>query len=737
MPSTKSIPSRPPKRPPPQFLLRNLRISDENAQVLLKLRLKRLYLKKLIDNRVETYGRTYELVYRFFKNNKLLKAIKHAQIPVICKVHAHEALKSSKNLKKFSINADDEDTNIAKITFYLKKLPPKVQTISLVLSKFGDVAPKDLYNIAKSLRRLRKLQSFHRCYFLEDNRNNTYITKELHTYSKSVSRLKNLDRIVYTVGGDEQPGFQRAMRRDIEYPGITELQMRLSANQLPYYNRMAMYFDPDESGNVDPPSYFDNMTEVKQYIYQIVLDEVRQDDAEKHDDLGFGNIPVPAVNSSSPCNVEEKGEEIDLQDEVDSEAGTVASYSAEDEKKFKINERFLIECMLRAEMSPFYRFHLFPNLKKLTILQEDHMYPLGSFAQEGLAALKKLESLKISILRRSVGSTYLFKGFLQLPLLKKFSLHISFIKNEEWIFLKQFLEIQDNLESFSIWIKRESGSRSRYLEQNVYFEESIKCLENKRLLRSLDLRSDFWSLETLSKALAQLPLADQLRTLRLEGSDDTVTSQQKLWKRVEGLCKFIKNQKGSLRKLYVSLPFALEDNVVTHIGEAISKLTELRKLDIELNFALKEKMNSFTAFFANTLQENVSSEPRKKLSIPKIWNPNLAKYLKRLHNLEDFTLIFDVLSPYEKNSVKWFVDAMNVLPSLEKLRRVQIWSRDGGAVKSHEEKVANAVLEMKNIKEVEINFFDDSGYFMHNYWWIGRIVNQVNKKQSMRSDLMF
>ena len=730
----KSIPPLPPKRPPPQFLLRNVKISDENAQVLLKIRLKRLYLKKVIDNRIDTDRRTYELVYRFFKNNRLLKAVKSLQIPVIRQLYAYETLKSSKNLKKFSINADDEDTNLAKIAFYLKRLPPDVQTITLYLSRFDDIIPKDLYNIAKSLRRLRKLQYFYRCYFLENNINKTYITKELHTYSKSVSRLKNLDKVVYIVGRDEQPGFQRAMRRDIKYPGITELQMRLSASQLPYYNRMARYFDPDESCNVDPPSYFDNMTEVKEYIYQVVLDEVRHDDAEKNDDLNFGHLPIPKSCSKIP-------KEIDFDpndnDDVASEAGTVASYSAEDERKFKINERFLIECMLRAEMSPFYRFHLFPNLKKLTILQEDHLYPLGSFAQEGLAALKKLESLKINILRRSVGSTYLFKGFLQLPSLKKFSLHITFIKDEDWVLLKQFLEIQNNLESFSIWIRCEPGSKARYLKQNIYFEEAVKCLDNKKLLKSLDLRSDFLSLETLSKALGNLSMTNQLSSLRLEGSDDTVISEQKLWKRVEGLCKFIKNQKESLRKLYVSLLFVLEDNVVTHIGEAISKLTGLRRLEIGLNFAVKEKMNSFQTFFENTLQEDISVESRKKLTISKIWNLNLAKYLKRLDNLEDFMLTFDVLNPNEKGSAKWFVDVMNVLPTLEKLRKVQIWAHDGGAVKDYEAKIVKAMLEMKNIKEIDMNFFDDSGYFMRNYWWIERVVSHVNKRQAMISDLMF
>ena len=88
MSSKKSIPPLPPKRPPPQFLLRNVKISDENAQVLLKIRLKRLYLKKVID---DTDRRTYELVYRFFKNNRLLNPLT-AQLSKKSKISAKISL---------------------------------------------------------------------------------------------------------------------------------------------------------------------------------------------------------------------------------------------------------------------------------------------------------------------------------------------------------------------------------------------------------------------------------------------------------------------------------------------------------------------------------------------------------------------------------------------------------------------------------------------------------------------
>jgi len=113
----------------------------------------------------------------------------------------------------------------------------------------------------------------------------------------------------------------------------------------------------------------------------------------------------------------------------------------------------LAKCRMREEMKPFYRLELFPDLRALRMFQDGNLYPLGPFVVDGFAALKKLERLVILIDSRSIGTSYILKGFLKLPLIKEFSLSIPFITHEEWGLLHEFLRNQEKLELVSIIVK--------------------------------------------------------------------------------------------------------------------------------------------------------------------------------------------------------------------------------------------------------------------------------------------
>jgi len=178
------------------------------------------------------------------------------------------------------------------------------------------------------------------------------------------------------------------------------------------------------------------------------------------------------------------------------------------------------------------------------------------------------------IVSRPTGTKYIFQGLLKLPLLRKFSLSIGFIKDEEWVLLQEFLNKQTNLESINLIVYSPPSTRSRFESQKLHLESFIKALENKPLLKFIKLKSAYWSLEALSKGFGHLTTKSQLRILRIEASDETITTHTKSSERVKGLCNFIKNQKDTLKTLQISLAFAPEENTVTCLAEAISKVRE-------------------------------------------------------------------------------------------------------------------------------------------------------------------
>ena len=392
---------------------------------------------------------------------------------------------------------------------------------------------------------------------------------------------------------------------------------------------------------------------------------------------------------------------------------------------------------MREEIKPFYRFECFPNLKKLVLMQFDFGYPLDSFVVDGFKALKNLENLKIHIVKRPLGTAFLFRGFLCLPLLKTFSLNINFIKSDDWMLLEQFLRNQNNLESLCLSVTQEYFNRQRYLCQNDHLEKIIKGLQNKPFLRSLDLVSHFWPLEALSKGLSHLNFTNQLSIFRFGGFDDTITSAEKVWKRVEGLCKFIKSQKDSLKEVKMAVTLALEENLVIHLAEAISKIIHLKDLTLHLNLAFGYTTNTLIPHFERTLHDQWTLEPVKRFVIPEKWNPNLAKYMKKLHNLETLAFNFAIIHPKKKDAAKWFVEAIKALPSLEKLRKIDITGFEKEALKDEKQKIANALQEIKNIKQINIELYDDEDRISSSQSKMDEVIGIVHARQVVRSDLMF
>jgi len=280
------------------------------------------------------------------------------------------------------------------IALAIKRLPVQVQSLKLKVTKTGPVVQKGLFNIAKAIRRLPNLQHFERNYQLDTTKD--FVEEELRAYNQSVSRLENLKMVHYSLGPNEQLGFQKIMKKGVKQPEISGLRVYLSANELPDFAQLQNFFLPDKNDSPIDAFDFDSMNPAQREAYQILLNSIKK-------------------NAESLTNLIQ-------------EVNQYREDSPED-------TRFLMQCIMREEIKPFYRFELFPNLKKLEIIQKDCMYPLGSFVVDGFSSLKTLKELKIDIMERSMGTSYIFKGLLGLPKLQKFSLYLTFLKEEDWLFL--------------------------------------------------------------------------------------------------------------------------------------------------------------------------------------------------------------------------------------------------------------------------------------------------------------
>ncbi len=716
LPKPHHNPSDKQKNVPHKFLMRTLRVQSSKSTALRAVLIKRLYLRNIFGDFTEdTTDHFDEVTYRFFKKNKLFKTLKHAHIYSVSESYAYESLKNSKNLRRVTLGIGERELRIDNIAHFINRLPVSMKTFMFRVLKDNSTVNQDIYRIAKSIRHLPKLQTFYRTYDFMFDETRNHIQKELRVYTEVFRRLKNLDKSAYVLGAGEYTSFKRAMRKDLVHPGWTGLELNLSEDLCNIHPAFwEEKFPTDESFDVDIKSVFGDLTEDQANGYRVIQEEMRKED-EKDEE-----------------RKNDEDDEDDSESQNDSNVERILG---------KCTLAFLNNCRKREEMKTFYSFDRFPDLKLLRLVQFDRLCPLGSYVVDGFSALKHLETLIIAITERSLNTGYIFQGLSKLPLLKEFYFSINFIKNQEWALLQQFFKGQRNLEELYISLKgHRTSSKSRYLQQNAFIQTIIQDLNDKTSLKSLTLRADYWSLESISKGLASLPFVNQLHTFRLEASDDTVFSQEKLRKRVEGLCNFIKNQSESLTTLYIVLPCALEENIATHIAEAISKLGRLRELEFSVNLSWKNGVEVLQKYYQETLQSEVPADSRLLLKKSKKWNPSLAKYFKKLEELELFTLTFDLV---HKDSTAWILDLIKILPNFNKLRKILLATHSRSKTMNIEHKLIPIVKELKNMKKIAIHWGHRGGddnadsYYTPIISSLEDTIERIHEQQARRCDLMF
>jgi len=672
--TTKIIPKQSfPSSKKDKFLTRNLQISYSNQLPLRPLRqvlIKRVYLKKFIDERYDE-DNLNEQVYRLFKSNKLLKTLKHMQLAGLSSSYGQEMLKNAKSLKSLSMQGNSDPISLRRILLTLKRLPPlKIQQIKFDITR-PHLPPcnKDLYNLAKCVRRLPRLQSFKRWFCFTTSKIQNYVSKELETYNKAASRLKNMKKMKFFADNDDLFGLQTAMRGNRRFPKIDGLRIFLSDDELPDYERLVLLNNENDSNS-------------------------RTDSDEENLDQEI-HLDQPD-NQNLPRNPFARGRMIRML------RRTNPDFTKEDVQKLQ-----------KEEMKPFFRYQLFPNLKRLDLRFENE-YVLGSFVIAGFRCLKNLEHLKIEWPDfRSKGSFYLFKGLLQLPMLKKFSLHTPFIKSKEWELLEEFLKDQNKLETLSlslkeIYLMKRPPAQEYSIKQQTCLTNIIKNFQDKPFLKNLKLISNSWPLETLSQGLSHLTTKNQFTILKIQAQTESNIPQENSQKRIESLCHFIKNQSDSLRKLYISPNFSVEDEIFTCL-EAVSKLSLLRELKLTIS-------------------------PINRIEKPEKWNPHVATYLAKLEHLESSSITFHQLfqSPYE--SFEWFEKFLKTLSSLKNLRELSLnlsiyYHAPENVPENFPERMIDIIKELKNLKKIS----------MHSYYSSipTDAVEKIRERQDTRCDLMF
>jgi len=111
-------------------------------------------------------------------------------------------------------------------------------------------------------------------------------------------------------------------------------------------------------------------------------------------------------------------------------------------------------------------------------------------------------------------------------------------------------------------------------------------LENKPLLKSFKLKSP-WPLEVLAHGLSIISKRNHLENLKIEANFDMVFLGQESWKYFQIFCDFLRNQKQSLKRLYLSLHDVNNDQIFDSLSQTLSGHEKLTKLKLALKYSKK------------------------------------------------------------------------------------------------------------------------------------------------------
>jgi len=682
-----------------------------------KIRLKGLYIRK--------FSQKHDHTGHFWPTQapvrKLFKTATHYHMTSNNHHYLCQIFKNAPKIQHFSFEGDFSEYLLRNLSHYLTNLPKKTLSIKLLAISITPVNESEIYKIPMALRYLPYLQYFQKNFVFE--RNTTEVPKELEFYDFYTRRLRNLKNLICLHHTEEQKGLHEALKGEEQeqYVRITGLGMYLIPTNFEMANVFDNLYQPEDSVHLDSLENYKANSILEQTLERQKSGIISDDNEEDS---------TAPENNENNIVIESDGSQETDQDKSDSDIAITNSILY---NKLKL----AIEASAREEITTCYNFRVFPNLTKLSLNIQNVLYPLGTFVIDAFQALNNLKDLKIRLSSRPIGTVYIFKGLLELPSLDSFSLDLEFLKGEDWSLLGEFLRYQKDLQAFSLRVQDRRGNRERYLQQNEHLENTLRALEGNLALKSLNIRSCFWSLEALSRGLRPLTMTNQLQSFEFEGSDDIVTSSHTNLERVGGICEFIKKHKETLREVVIMLPCEIKPSIVGHVMEAVSEVKELRKFMLHMNCNFFNGASEIREYFEDTIQEGIAPEKRKKILKLKNWNPSIAKNLKKLQRLQEVGVFFDVLEKESQNQGKWFLDLVRALPEIKSLRRFSFNTYSCGMIKDIAKKLIAALKEMKNVREISASIHNIDAPSGTEISEIYEVVKMMNKKQATRCDLMF
>jgi len=619
-------------------------------------------------------------------------------------------LKAAKSLKEIQVKINLDDIKaipgfyqaslvIDKILQCLKKFPKGIRSVSIQAEGLN-IRKGHLCKIYRILGSFKKIERIQRVFGVM--RGQDLVKREYGLARRYMRRCRYLKRFEYNPFGYQDDGY---------WMGFDQLYHPFHAkeDQKSFMGTMKERKMFEFVTNLKLPintKYFTNYVHYERFLKELKDDQV----------------------SSSSSSSEDEGNSSEDEERID--AGT--------QKIIQDRNKNMMKIRLERGLLLFFRFELFPNLKSLKIdMNKKSLYYFTNSIIKSFGSLPHLESLEIALPKNPRSSKFLYKALLRLPLLSRFGLIMSTLLEEEAQLLLKFLERQTNLTSLMLnndWIHVDEKS---YRIQEDLIRNLGKYLARNKSLKDLSLLFGGSSMASLSASLRELGASwkNQMRALTLGFYDNTVSGSET----VQGLCGFLENQGESLKSLFLEFNFIVNADALSAICQRITKLKQLRSLELYINEIGEPLKKTYIGFFKDTLKEKSPLALRPNVKGYKTWLVELARMLPKMENLEVLKLKVGRLTIFDEKFVREYLKVVESLRKIERLRNLSINIPFSNLKKEEKEEMKKGLLRLENVRNLVVEPFigkeDEDVRIADDD--ILEIAELVNQRQATKHALLF
>jgi len=737
-----------------KFIRRSILLDQDDYDLLKKVRIKRVYLKQICDLERDGFTPVDTLNRRRYLKGKVLNFLEVVQSFSMRRLSWLHELRNARNLQtlwlelgKKDIQAikayADRDAKINHILSGIKRISKNVKTVKTLIQSFS-VKKGHVTKLYRNLASFRKLATFKR--ILGFARAESYVEHEYKLINKYLARypaLKhfgyryfrydkkcwaNTERISFANHSIlDQRDFLLVLNKNIPCPWINELHLTIKGEYLLNFDLLRHKLTEEVNPDYAPPISEDEANFMFEEEEEDSLNDENEEEEEK--DLETTDLELQNKLENEYRNK--------LQNEYSVLDATVIQ---NDDNNTQLHNQLSTQeqFQVRSEISHFFKFHLFQNLKELTIeLEDDFLFPLGSYLPENFKSLQNLEQLHLSMAHRILGIEFLLQGILNLPLIKDFSLSLPYTIDKDWQYLSEFFEKQTHLVFLKLILTSRNLFYQGFLRQNKQLEENLhKMLENKPDLRYFMLKSSLVPLRIISKALGQIKIPNHLRQLNIHAFDDAPLTSGDFYSNVDGLCEFLATQKDSLYFLNIMLSHVANAAIVQYIARKISQLEQLRTLDFSINFTAKRTKKQYINFFEKSLKrQDLADIYKHKKRLPDTYYTEIAETLEKLISLEELKLDLGVIEQPPLQSIQDFITLIETLSSVPALNIIEINYPFKIISEATKTKIKQELEKLQQITFIHIGVDDVKDE--DDIQQMADFLNKINSRQILRQDLMF